>query len=197
MDIRTATKGTKPQKLVTEAAVPTVTDKTPTEELYDGDALVKEYMEFLKEHNISKDDVMRLLDAIITDGSVDWNATLFNGRVPISFTMRSGWVEDEVARRVDETSADAKGMSMPRFSNLLRMLNIAGSLTKLGERTFSLEKPEDFDAQYAFVQSLPYPLIAAIGTELAVFDRAVAVATSDWALRNFTAPQKESSQPGS
>ena len=82
---------------------------------------------------------------------------------------------------------------MARFSNVLRALNLAASLVVFGAHEFDVKDEESFNASLEFIRSLPYPIFAAVTTQLAVFDRAIAVAMSDWALKNFTEPQKENS----
>ena len=195
MDIRSAIKGTTPQATSTPPVEkPSVTplENEKHEETFDGNVLLQEYMKFLEENDVTKEDVLALLETLITSGDLEWSDALFNGRIPLRFRIRSAWIEDIIAKRLDTMSGD-NNLSMARFSGMIRMLNVAGSMTRYNDREVDIQTDEDFQKAFEFVEKLPYPILAAIGHKLAIFDRAVAVAMSDWALKNFTEPQKESS----
>lgn len=196
MDIRSAKKGTTPQTVSTPNNVkPNVTqpeDHNILEDEFDGNMLLQEYVKFLKEHDVTKDDIFAILETLATTGNIEWGCSIFGGRVPVRFRMRNTWVEDLIASNIDELSAN-KNLSMARFQNTVRTMNIAGSLISMKDRTFPMHSEEDFEESLKFVRDLPYPILTAISEQLAIFDRAVAVAMSDWALKNFTEPQKEDS----
>lgn len=199
MNIRTAKKGTQMRGLPTE---PMTDAPKPHEEQakvsplvaedFGGNGLVEEYMKFLADHDITKEDVFQVLDSIMTTGYLEWDTSINNGKTPLRFRMRPVWAEDVIAKNVDELSAD-KNLSMARFSNVLRMLNLAAALMKFGNREFDVKDEESFNESLEFIKSLPYPVFSAVTTQLAIFDRVIAVAMSDWAMKNFTEPQKVSS----
>lgn len=194
MDIRGAIKGTPaPRTLIAERAEQPLTSSDSVsidEETYDGNLLIQEYMRFLKEHDVQKDDIMNVLDAIISTGDFQWAFELFD-KIPIRFRMRRVWVEDYIIRKIDAASVDAEGkLSMIRYSNLSRMLNLAGSLAAYGDTKFDPQSTDEYEKSLTFVEKLPYPVLSALCDQLAVFDRCVAVATSDWGIKNFTRPRK-------
>ena len=199
MDIRSAKKGTEPLKThtpeVSSSAITPEENKAPGEmmpndEDFDGNIMLQQYVDFLKKNNVSREDVQDLLAAIISNGNVEWGCRLFD-KVDIRFRMRPVWVEDLIARRLDAANKSDANLSMMRFSNMVRTCNLAGSISSWGDRQFFMEKEEDYDAAYNYVTRLPYPILVKVCDQLAVFDRAVAVAMSDWALRNFTEPRQE------
>lgn len=204
MNIRSAKKGTQMKGVPTDPIQEKKnTPQQPTDEApqktsplvaedYGGNGLVQEYMQFLGDHNVTKEDIFKVLNTIMTTGYLEWDTSINNGRTPLRFRMRPVWAEDLIAKHVDELSAD-KNLSMMRFSNALRALNLAASLVLFGDREFDVKDEESFEESFAFINSLPYPVFTAVTTQLAVFDRAVAVAMSDWAMKNFTEPQKVSS----
>ena len=206
MNIRTATKGTKVKGIPTEpleektveeiqgtAGVEAPEKTSPvTPDDFEGNGLIQEYMTFIEDHGVTKDDVFHLLESIMTTGYLEWETSINKGRTPVIFRMRPVWAEDVIAKNIDKLSSD-KNLSMARFSNVLRMLNLAASMVQFGERKFDVDNEEAFDASVEFIKSLPYPVFAAVTTQLAVFDRAIAVATSEWAMKNFTEPRKENS----
>ena len=203
MNIRTATKGTQVRSIPTEPldeqvkreavekAAPQKVAPLTTDD-FEGNALIEEYMNFVNDHGITKEDIFQLLDNIMTTGYLEWDTTINKGKTPLRFRMRPVWAEDLIAKHIDTLSAD-KNLSMARFSNVLRALNLAASLVLFGEREFNVTDEESFNQSLDFIRSLPYPIFAAVTTQLAIFDRAVAVAMSDWAMKNFTEPQKENS----
>ena len=204
MNIRTAKKGTALPNVLTEPLVeekaeqqakekPAPQNVVPlTDDDFEGNAIIEEYMHFVNDHGITKEDIFQLLDSIMTTGYLEWDTSINNGKTPLRFRMRPVWAEDIISRHIDELSAD-KNLSMARFSNVLRALNLAASMTLFGDRTFDVHDEESFDEALEFIRSLPYPIFSTVTTQLAIFDRAIAIAMSDWALKNFTKPQKENS----
>ncbi len=203
MNIRTAKKGTQVKSIPTEPIVeeakqeavekPAPNKVSPlTTEDFGGNALIEEYMRFINDHGITKDDVFQLLDSIMTSGYLEWDTSINKGKTALRFRMRPVWAEDVISKNIDALSAD-KNLSMARFSNALRALNLAASLVLFGEREFDVKDEDSFNAALEFIRSLPYPVFAAVTTQLAVFDRAIVVAMSDWAMKNFTEPPKENS----
>jgi hypothetical protein len=80
---------------------------------------------------------------------------------------------------------------MAGFTDLLNRHNLAGALTRMGDTAFSVKSPEDLQSALQYLGTLPFVTINALIRELAKFDKVVAVATSPWALENFTEPQSE------
>ena len=199
MDIRSAKKGagTKPQKNVAEDATVTTTPALGMDgestmgsvEKY-GNIAVARYMEELKEEGIREEDILGLLDRIITDGDVFYDTTLF-GRVPVRFHIRPSWLNDKILEKLDDTTKGNEKVSVMRFNNLVALYNLAASLVKYGDNTYSITTEEDFEKAVERVNALSYIVQSALVNALSVFDKAVAVATSDWAVKTFTSPRKE------
>ena len=208
MNIRTATKGTQVRSVPTAPINAGMTQPAEVKEVlseardtvspvaededFEGNGLIEEYMRFITDHGLTKDDVFQLLDAIMTSGYIEWDTSINNGKTPLRFRMRPVWAEDLIAKNIDALSSD-KNLSMARFSNVLRMMNLAASLVLFGTQEFNVTDEESFNACLDFIKGLPYPVFASMTMKLAVFDRAVAIALSDWGMKNFTGPQKESS----
>lgn len=196
MDIRSAVRGTKatniPTSTIEEPKVTPQEQPNLKEDEYSGNLLLQEYMNFLKENDVTKEDLMDIAATILTTGSIEWGDSLLGGRVQVRFRMREGWLEDLIASKVDTHSSN-KNISMSRFSNLIRMYNLAGSLAHYNGKDIPMSTPEDFEAALSNVEHMPYPVLSMLSQRLAVFDRAVIVALSDWALKNFTEPQTENS----
>lgn len=203
MDIRQAritppanTPGTTPPMAVTgEGSTATTVDINeqgiPVTEDFGGDLVAKSYMEYLNKHDISLEDVQSVQDALFTSGNVQWTFDLF-GRIPICFEVRPAWVDSYILELVDNISNRSEHISELRFSNLVAECNLGASLTKMGDQTYSVKSKSDLEEARKRVQNMPFMTFEALIKKLAVFDRVIAAATSDWAIKNFTKPQQES-----
>lgn len=202
MDIRNAkrpAKGTAPSRMTTSAEqsstklTPTVNEdgtlNTPPEGINE-DMILRENWEYLKEHGITEKDLKDLLDSILTTGNVSYDFTLFD-KIPVTFKIREGWVDDLIIDKIDEITAAKGKVSALRYTNLVAEMNLAASLLRFGDSKFSAEDEESFENNLKFVRRLAFVYRNRLIEKLAVFDRAVTIATSDWALKNFTHPPKE------
>lgn len=200
MDIREARTpvGTMPPRNVAPAHKPSpsadVDDKgeTGVEELdsFGGDIVIKGYMEFLGRNGLGESDVTEAMEVLLTTGSISWAFDLFD-RIPVNFIVRPAWVDNYISEIMDRISSESALVSNVRYNNIVAECNLAASLNKYGEKEFVIQGPEDMERAREFVRNLPYIVQNALVRKLAVFDRLLAVATSDWAIKNFMAPRKE------
>ena len=197
MDIRAAKrpeKGTKKPAAVAEE--PVVNTTQPMEEggkLEDaikkyGDVSIASYMKDLEDNGITEADILELLDTLVTTGSAAYETELF-GRIPVRFQVRPTWVNDHILKLVDDTTKGESQVSLLRFNTLVAMYNLAGSLVQFGKETYTVTKEKDFDKAVTRVKEMPYITQNALVNALSLFDKALAVATSDWAVKNFTKPR--------
>ena len=140
--------------------------------------------------NITDDDIRDVLECLITSGNVSWRFELFD-RIPVEFRVRPSWVDDYILELVDRETADNDRVSMMRYNNLVAVCNLAASMAAFRDETYRVETKEDFEKARKRVQDMPYIIQNALVNKLAVFDRTIAVATSDWAVKNFMRPRKE------
>ena len=197
MDIRAAKrpeKGTKKPAAVAEE--PVVNTTQPMEEggkleeaikKY-GDVSIASYMKDLEDNGITEADILELLDTLVTTGSAAYETELF-GRIPVRFHVRPTWVNDHILKLVDDTTKGESQVSLLRFNTLVAMYNLAGSLVQFGKETYTVTKEKDFDKAVTRVKEMPYITQNALVNALSLFDKALAVATSDWAVKNFTKPR--------
>lgn len=197
MDIRAAKrpeKGTKKPAAVAEE--PVVNTTQPLEEgrkLEDaikkyGDVSIASYMKDLEDNGITEADILELLDTLVTTGSAAYETELF-GRIPVRFQVRPTWVNDHILKLVDDATKGESQVSLLRFNTLVAMYNLAGSLVQFGKETYTVTKEKDFDKAVTRVKEMPYITQNALVNALSLFDKALAVATSDWAVKNFTKPR--------
>lgn len=205
MDIRTAKRGSdKPQAAEppvlqtsekTTPNIPHVADDgsfvAPLPD-YDGDVVIGQYMSYLKENDVSEDDIRSVLEAIVTSGSVAWDFKLLDS-IPVVFQLRPSWVNDVILETIDNETSDNEKVSMLRYNNLVAVCNLAASMTQFRDEKYVISSRDDFLAAKKRVEALPYVIQGALVNKLAVFDRTVAVAMSDWAVKNFMKPRKDSS----
>lgn len=207
MDIRLASRNTGAPRGMKEGTVPpgTLTEEKaarPVPEV-DGEATIKgpleefgpesvisQYLDFLHAHDITDDDIQDVLECLITSGNVSWQFKLFD-RMPVEFRVRPSWVDDYILELIDREAADNERVSLMRYNNMVAVCNLAASMTAFKDETYRVETREDFEMARKRIQDMPYIIQNALVNKLAVFDRTIAVATSDWAIKNFTKPRKE------
>lgn len=189
--------GTVPPATLTEEKtarpVPEVdgvaTMKGPLEE-FGPESVIRQYLDFLHAHDITDDDIQNVLECLITSGSVSWQFQLFD-RLPVEFRVRPSWIDDYILELIDKETTDNERVSLMRYNNIVAVCNLAASLTAFRDETYRIETREDFERARKRIQDMPYIVQNALVNKLAVFDRTIAVATSDWAVKNFTKPRKE------
>lgn len=165
------------------------TTPQPSEEMGEGEYTedrVKEYYEFLKDKGIEDSDLMSVLDTLVTSGTVKWEFKLFE-KVPVTLVMRPAWVNAFILRQIEELAPK----TFSRFTDIVSVYNLAGSLSKYGTTTYQANNEEDIIKNYDAINSLGFIIQNKLVSQLAIFDRILAVATSDWAIENFTQPQSE------
>lgn len=188
---RPESKGTSSKGINTPQNNPEVTNDQ--EENYSAEApeetnrdLIKEYLAYLEREDIHKEDIMAVLDSIISTGNVYWNFQLFE-QIPVSFRIRPAWVNNLLTERMDRNPPK----TFSHFSEIVGIYNLAGSLVSYGDYRFDLNTEEDFYSAKKFIQNLPFIIQSHLIKKMAIFDRVISVATSDWAAENFTKPQPE------
>jgi len=147
---------------------------------------LREYREFLTLHEVKDDDIQAVLDALITDGEVFWSFNIL-GKVPVTYRTRPTWTNMALLKELELQEAK----TYMRFTNIVGLYNLAGSLVSFRDQKFTLDSQEDLQTTYEFVNGLSYVFQAKLIEKLALFDRLVTVATSDWAIKNFMEPQVE------
>lgn len=150
------------------------------------DEVITSYLDYLKEHDISKTDVFSVLESILTVGEVYWQFDLL-GKVPVVFKMRPAWINDKLMEKLDHDPPK----SQARFISLVNTYNLAGSLVKHGDYQVEVATSEDLEANLNYINNLPYIIQNRLVKQMAIFDRVIAVATSEWAIENFTEPLSE------
>jgi hypothetical protein len=148
--------------------------------------VVDEYLQFLEENDVSKEDIFKVLDSLITTNNVYWSFDLL-GKIPVVFRMRPAWVSQLVMSAVESINPKM----FPHFNDIVCTQNLAGSLESYGDTKFKMDNQDDFAVCLKFVRGLGFVLQNRLTQQLAIFDRVLAVATSDWAVNSFTGPQSE------
>lgn len=203
MDIRKAKPplGAMPPKNVAKEPEPTPSanvdedGEITIEELdsFGGDLVIKGYLDYLEQNNIHKDEIIEAMDVLLTTGSVSWNFELFD-HIPVNFIVRPAWVDTYITEILDKLASDTPLVSRVRYNNIVAECNLAASLSQYGEKKFSIRDEGDMVNAREFVRQLPFVVQNALVRKLSVFDRLLAVATSDWAVKNFTKPRQEKSE---
>lgn len=192
MDIRQARKpvGTMPQRTETHVTE-SVKTTPPILEDKPEDIVIQQYLDFLEKNEVSRDDIKRMLSTLLTEGTVSCSVQILQS-IPVVFTTRPAWVDDYIISQVDDLARSVgASLSVARVNSFVALHNVAGSLTQYKDKLMPVHTEDDFNSNLEFVRSLPSAIHNALTKQLVVFERAVAVATSDWAVENFTAQSKE------
>ena len=184
LKVPTATMGTALAPPIANAAEPTdlSTDSTTLPQKEDLTA----YKAFLEEKGISEEVLYKALDSLLTNGVVYWECDIL-GKIDVRFKTRPAWVNTHLLKQLEVLAPS----TYVRFTNIVNLYNLAGSLTDYSGRHFTPDNEEGLETGYAFVSSLPLVLQSKLIEQLAIFDRVMAIATSDWALENFMQPQSD------
>lgn len=167
---------------ITQTQQGTITE-TPID-LPKADDVVQAYREFLHDRGIDDTTLMSVLDMLITGQTVFWQFNLL-GKIPVVFRVRPQWVDKYLMEEIDRL----RPTNMARFTDLIGTINLAGSLESYNNRKFKADTVEELNKVIEFLRTLPFIIQNKLVDELAVFDRVVVVATSDWAVKNFIEPR--------
>ena len=200
MDLREATppKGTKQRQPITpkmedtthpvdNTPAPEVTEKQ-VEEDYDGNKELAANMEKLKAEGLTKEDVFIVLDTLITSGNVAWDTTIFN-KINCRFQVKPTWVTNYIMDSVTKIANDNPAMQMAMYNNLLAEYNVAATLKKYNDTEYTYVDEESFNDVYNTILQMPYVILTELSKKVVIFDTIIQVATSEWAVKNFTKPQ--------
>lgn len=201
MDIRNATrpsKGNSTEMLLTPVKA---SDNTTAPFNEDGslniipeelgtDMIMVESWKYVKENGLTESDLNNLLDSLLTTGNVAWDFKLLD-RIPVTFKVRESWVDDMIIERIDDLTAHSDKVSALRYNNLVAEMNLAASMIRFGDHNADTSTKTGFKDNLKFIQQMAYIYRNRLVNKLAVFDRAVSIATSDWALKNFMPPLSE------
>ena len=144
---------------------------------------IPQYLEHLETFGVTKDQIFKVLDTIITKGDIMWSFDIL-GKIPVVLHLRPGWVNDLLYKRIEE----APPKTIAVLNDLIGRYNLAGALVSYNKIRFDTKNEEDFTNAMTFIGELPFICKAHLIKQLAIFDRVVLVATSSWAVENFTEP---------
>jgi hypothetical protein len=147
---------------------------------------IKNYLTYFETLGITKTKVLEILDTILTTGDVNWSFSLLN-KIPVVFRLRPSWVNDELLSYLDLNPPK----TIVGFTEVIGRYNLAGSLRTYNNIKMDIQNEEELDNTLLFISKLPYILKSHLIKELSIFDRLISVATSKWALENFSSPQQE------
>ncbi len=152
--------------------------------------VIEEYIRFLESNGVLEEHIHAALDNLLTTGQFMWQFTLFD-KIPVVFKVRPSFVNTLVIAAVENENP----RTVSFFQDLVNNSNLAGSLYKYNNIVLDASTEESFQESKMFISKLPYVIVHRLIKELTIFDRLIAVATSDWAVENFTKPQPEDSEP--
>jgi hypothetical protein len=78
------------------------------------------------------------------------------------------------------------------FNDTVSRYNLAGSLVQYKDKKFTVNNIDSFNDALEYLSGLPFIVVAHLVKQLAIFDRVIGIATSQWSVENFTKPLQES-----
>lgn len=147
---------------------------------------VDDYLEYLKKFDITKEQIFSVLDTLLSKGDVLWSFKLFN-KIPVIFHVRPYFINDILFQYLEESPPKTAVV----FNDIVSKHNLAGSLIKYNDNKFLAKDLESFNKTLEFIKGLPFIIVAHLVKQLAIFDRVIGIATSQWAVENFTKPLQE------
>jgi hypothetical protein len=143
--------------------------------------VIEEYLTFLKSKGIEEDMLYKALDQLLSTGQFLWQFYLLD-KIPVVFKVRPSFVNSMVIQEIEKSNPRTVSM----FQDLININNLAGSLFKYNNTTLDATDASSFAKAKDFTSKLPFVIAQKLVQELTIFDRLIAVATSDYALENFT-----------
>ncbi len=178
--------------VTTEQVRDPITQDTPTakeEEDLLTDSVIDEYLAYLADFDITEEDTLNLLAVLIADGTIYWDWKLL-GHIPVTFKVRQAWHNEHLNEVIEKLNPT----TYARFTELVGLHNLAGSLVKYGKQTFRPEDEKGLAVVLNFINTQPYIIREKLHKQLCIFDRLIAVATSDRVVANFTKLQLAASE---
>jgi len=99
------------------------------------------------------------------------------------------WVNELLVKALEEESPKTVAL----FSEIVAKYNMAGSLVAFGDNKYDVSTKELYYDNMNRVACMSYTVYAVLVKQLALFDKLLSVATSDWAIENFMKPPLEES----
>jgi hypothetical protein len=148
---------------------------------------IEDYLEYLKQFDITKEQIFNVLDTLLSKGDVLWSFKLFS-KIPVMFHIRPYFVNDILFKKLE----DSPPKTMVVFNDTVSRYNLAGALVQYKDKKFTVNNTDSFNDALEYLSGLPFIVVAHLVKQLAIFDRVVGIATSQWSVENFTKPLQES-----
>jgi hypothetical protein len=146
---------------------------------------IKDYLDYLSKFGITKDQIFSVLDTLLTKGDVLWSFKLFS-KINVVFRIRPYFINDILFSRLEESPPK----TIVAFNDIVAKYNLAGALIQYDTNKFVVKDENSFTTVLDFIKGLPFIVVAHLIRQLAIFDRVIGVATSQWCIENFTKPQQ-------
>ena len=146
------------------------------------------WIEELEYENMSQDSAAKILDAVITNGM--YEETYKMGSMVVRVRTRTTSDADRVIESIQEFKPETSGT----LSHLIARMNLAASISQLGEKKFNFSPANDgnqdlleqeFSERYNFISKLPAQIFFSLTQVLERFDRRVQLACDPRAIENF------------
>lgn len=139
------------------------------------------YYEFLKEKGITDTIIKNTQVQLLENRTILFETTILN-KIKIGFSPRPTWANDKI---IEETAQHGDNFSLAMYNNVVAKTNMICSLEYIDGYNLPPISLDNYDARKNIIGSFPSFIYEKIIEELIVFDRLIAVATSDKYLETF------------
>lgn len=141
---------------------------------------VERYEERLQEFDLTMDQAMKIVDAIVTDFS--WEEDIkATKKLTVRFRTRS----TKASRFLNTFLQELNPQHDPAYYAAVAQANLASSLVKYGEYDLDPDTAEGFEQSLDFVNRLPQPLFQLLANKLATFDQKINTVMESGAIESF------------
>lgn len=139
------------------------------------------YYDFIKEQGITDDVIRSTQIQLLENKTIVFEAVILN-KFKIGFSPRPSWANDKI---IEESSRHTDNLSLANYNNIIAKVNMACSLEFIEGYNLPSISRDNYEERMRIIGDLPSFLYDKIVQELIVFDRLIAVATSDKYLETF------------
>lgn len=138
------------------------------------------FYNFIKEKGVTDDVIRNIQKSILQGEAINFETTILKN-MDLVLTTRPAWVNELIIEELNKYS----NVSYQMYIDIVSRVNLAASLVVFAGHRFEPLTQENYKDRVEKLRELPSFVYDKIVNELVIFDRLIAVATSDKYLETF------------
>lgn len=138
------------------------------------------FYNYIKNKGVTDDDIKSMQQRILMGEDVNFITTILKDKELI-LTTRPAWVNELILEELN----NFPNISYQMYMDIISKVNLAASLVAFDKHKFEPLTKENYKKRVEMLRELPTFIYDKIVNELVIFDRLIAVATSDKYLETF------------